>query len=282
MTTALQLRRGTTSQHSTFTGANGEVTIDTTKKTAVVHDGVTPGGTPLAKESDALNKVRFDVSTQGLNDTQKSNARTNIDAAKEPTTNGWIVRTGAGASVSRSLVAGSGISITNVDGVNGDPVISNTGVRSVNGQTGDVTVSVNTGDRVAKTGDTMSGDLLVQGTGLAKLTTSGDIWAYRSGGTTGVVYLNQAGTRYVHFDGTKYQMPGAGLAVNGVDVITTNGAGLAKSGATLSLASGVITAGWKGWSSMPSNGSNQNIAGINVDTYGRVIGVTTNCNCTCC
>lgn len=49
--TALQLRRGTTAQHSAFTGAIGEVTVDTTKKTLVVHDGSTAGGTPLAPES---------------------------------------------------------------------------------------------------------------------------------------------------------------------------------------------------------------------------------------
>jgi hypothetical protein len=48
---ALQLRRGTTSEHSTFTGLVGEVTIDTTKDTIVVHDGSTVGGIPLAKES---------------------------------------------------------------------------------------------------------------------------------------------------------------------------------------------------------------------------------------
>ena len=50
----LQLKRGTTAQTSTFTGLNGEVTVDTTKKTLVVHDGSTIGGTVLAKDS-ALN-----------------------------------------------------------------------------------------------------------------------------------------------------------------------------------------------------------------------------------
>jgi hypothetical protein len=44
---ALQLRRGTTAEHSTFTGLVGEVTVDTDKDTLVVHDGVTPGGKPL-------------------------------------------------------------------------------------------------------------------------------------------------------------------------------------------------------------------------------------------
>lgn len=51
MATVLQLRRGTTSEHSTFTGAAGEVTVDTTKDTLVVHDGSLAGGYPLAKES---------------------------------------------------------------------------------------------------------------------------------------------------------------------------------------------------------------------------------------
>lgn len=48
---AIQLRRGTTAQHSAFTGLVGEVTVDTDKDTIVVHDGTTVGGIPLAKES---------------------------------------------------------------------------------------------------------------------------------------------------------------------------------------------------------------------------------------
>jgi len=49
MPTQLQLRRGTTNQHNTFTGVVGEVTINTTKKTAVVHDGSTAGGLELLR-----------------------------------------------------------------------------------------------------------------------------------------------------------------------------------------------------------------------------------------
>jgi len=51
MSTAVQLRRGTTSQHTSFTGAVGEVTVDTDKDTVVVHDGATAGGHPLLKEA---------------------------------------------------------------------------------------------------------------------------------------------------------------------------------------------------------------------------------------
>jgi hypothetical protein len=51
MAKQLQLRRGSTSQHTTFTGAVGEVTVDTNKDVVVVHDGSTAGGFPLAPES---------------------------------------------------------------------------------------------------------------------------------------------------------------------------------------------------------------------------------------
>lgn len=50
MATQVQHRRGSTAQHATFTGAIGEITVDTTKKTAVIQDGSTAGGIPLARD----------------------------------------------------------------------------------------------------------------------------------------------------------------------------------------------------------------------------------------
>lgn len=58
MPTAIQRRRGTTAQHASFTGLAGEITVDTDKKTAVVHDGVTAGGFPLAR-ADQLSAPDF-------------------------------------------------------------------------------------------------------------------------------------------------------------------------------------------------------------------------------
>ena len=52
MAIQVQFRRGTSAQHSSFTGANGEVTVDTTNQTLRVHDGVTAGGVKIAKYSD--------------------------------------------------------------------------------------------------------------------------------------------------------------------------------------------------------------------------------------
>lgn len=52
MSRQIQIRRGTATEHEAFTGAVGEITMDTTNNTIRVHDGQTPGGTPLAKQSD--------------------------------------------------------------------------------------------------------------------------------------------------------------------------------------------------------------------------------------
>ena len=52
MATAIQWRRGTTAQHSSFTGLVGEITVDTDLDTIRVHDGSTAGGHRLAKFSE--------------------------------------------------------------------------------------------------------------------------------------------------------------------------------------------------------------------------------------
>ena len=59
MPTQLQLRRGNTAQTATFTGAVAEITVDTDKKTVVVHDGTTAGGFALALETAQLDQFAF-------------------------------------------------------------------------------------------------------------------------------------------------------------------------------------------------------------------------------
>ena len=51
MAKQLRLRRGTTTQHGSFTGAEGEVTVDTDKDVLVVHDNATAGGRADAAET---------------------------------------------------------------------------------------------------------------------------------------------------------------------------------------------------------------------------------------
>ncbi len=66
MSKQIQIRRGTAAEHSSFTGAIGELTMDTTNKTIRVHDGTTAGGTVLAKQSEIpdLTNVDYVIETQ--------------------------------------------------------------------------------------------------------------------------------------------------------------------------------------------------------------------------
>ena len=93
MATILQLRRGTTVQHSTFTGAVGEVTVDTTKDTVVVHDGSTAGGIPLATEAYVTSQIT---------------SKDNTDEITEGSTNLYFTT----ARARNAISAGTGISIT--------------------------------------------------------------------------------------------------------------------------------------------------------------------------
>jgi len=63
----VQLRRGTTAQHSSFTGAQGELTVDTDKNALVLHDGATQGGIQVARES-VVNVADYGAKGDGTTD----------------------------------------------------------------------------------------------------------------------------------------------------------------------------------------------------------------------
>lgn len=65
MAKRLQLRRGSTVDHSTFTGAIAEVTVDTDKKELVLHDGSTLGGINVPNKNTLATSVG--ASTIGFN-----------------------------------------------------------------------------------------------------------------------------------------------------------------------------------------------------------------------
>lgn len=63
MPTTVQFRRGTTAQNNAFTGANGEISVDTDDGRLVLHDGSTAGGTRQALASETIFRVVADDST---------------------------------------------------------------------------------------------------------------------------------------------------------------------------------------------------------------------------
>ena len=75
---AIQFRRGTAAEHSSFTGLVGEVTVNTTRNSIHVHDGSTAGGHPVAAE-DMANVSAADI--KGRLGTTLTNAEINASAA---------------------------------------------------------------------------------------------------------------------------------------------------------------------------------------------------------
>lgn len=107
MTTAIQVqyRRGTQAQMAAFTGAAGEMNIDTTNNRVVVQDGTTTGGWPAAKLSEIggghLNKFR-----NGTMDVwQRGTSSLTAATSGSYTADGWIVLP-AGASVTAAQAGG--------------------------------------------------------------------------------------------------------------------------------------------------------------------------------
>ena len=153
MAKLLKLRRGTTSQHNTFTGAEGEVTIDTTKDTAVVHDGSTAGGTPLAKEdmsNVSSSSIAGRLGADSIATTKIAGGAlpTDVTVASANIVNGTIATDdiGGGQITSAKIADGT---IVNAD-VNASAAIAGTKISpDFGGQTIATTGSLNVGGNVS-------------------------------------------------------------------------------------------------------------------------------------
>ena len=154
MSKLLQLRGGTTSEHSSFTGAVREVTVDTTKDTLVVHDGSTAAGFALARESaltttTALANAALAKSGGALTGALTTNST--IDGVDIATRDGILTSTTAtaAAALAKSGGAMTGAITTNstfdgrdvaADGVTADAALPKAG--------GTVTGLINMSDQI--------------------------------------------------------------------------------------------------------------------------------------
>jgi len=140
----LQLRGGTTTEHNSFTGAIREVTVDTTKKTLVVHDGSQAGGTALMKESGSNAASTVGIGVGGANKIT-INADGHVDIASN-------LDCAAGLDVTGAITCTGGLTVdTNTLFVNGSNNRVGIGTASpdttlsVSG-TGDGVVNIDTSD----------------------------------------------------------------------------------------------------------------------------------------
>jgi hypothetical protein len=125
MTTAtqVQLRRGTSAQVVAFTGAQGEVVVDTTNNRAVVHDGSTAGGFALARRAEKQRSIRSSADLPITADDVILNV--NVSVPLTITVPSYSSR--AGAPLTFKMVAGSAaatLSGDTFDGVSTLPMVA--------------------------------------------------------------------------------------------------------------------------------------------------------------
>ena len=131
MAKLLKLRRGTTTQHASFTGAEGEVTIDTTKDTAVVHDGSQAGGRPLAREdmsnvSSASIAGRLGTDSIAPSKIGAGGLPSDVTIGSANIVDGTIVNAdiNASAAIANSKLADSGVTAGSVGSSSAIPIIT--------------------------------------------------------------------------------------------------------------------------------------------------------------
>jgi hypothetical protein len=77
LATQIQYRRGTAAQNNAFTGALGEVTVDTTNATLRVHDGSTAGGANIA----TVAYVSAQLASLNANKINKDGSNVTVDTS---------------------------------------------------------------------------------------------------------------------------------------------------------------------------------------------------------
>ena len=116
MPTQVQFRRGTTTQNESFTGAVGELSVDTTLDTIRVHDGSTAGGFRLAKYSEITSG---DTTGNAATATALQNARTIHGVSFDGTANidlSEVIQDTVGAMFSSNTETGITVGYEDGDG----------------------------------------------------------------------------------------------------------------------------------------------------------------------
>ena len=250
MATQVQFRRGTATQNNSFTGAAGEISINTTNDTIRVHDGSTQGGAELAK-ADLSN-------TSSVGTLTATTFSGNLTGNVTGNTSG----TAGGLSGTPDITVGTVTAATldisgnvDVDGtLEADAItIDGTSLAETISDTVGAMVSSNTETNITVTYDDSDNTLdFVIGT--LNQDTTGNAGTATSLATARTLSVSGAGTGSVSFDGSANADISLTLANSGVTaatygsssaipIVTVDAKGLITSATTTSIDSTTISNG---------------------------------------
>jgi hypothetical protein len=110
MTKQVQRRRGTATQHTSFTGAEGETSVNTTNKSVHVHDGSTAGGIEAAR-ADLVNVSDANLNAALTGNTVAALTITTADI-NGGTIDGTVIGGATAAAVTGTAITGTSFTTT--------------------------------------------------------------------------------------------------------------------------------------------------------------------------
>ena len=263
MPTQVQFRRGTTTQNNAFTGAAGELSVDTTLTTLRVHDGSTAGGVALVNLSSAQTLTNKTLTSPSIG-TSLTTASSSFDLLNTTATTLNI----GGAATTLSIGAATGTATIN----NANVVI--TGNLTVNGTTTTVNSTTITVDDInIELGSVASpSDVTADGGGITLKGATDKTITWSSLGWTSSEDFNLV-------TGKVYE-------INGTSVLSATTLGSAVVNSSLTSVGTIATGTWQGTvvagqyggTGVNNSGKTITLGGSFTHTGAHTLGLTTTAN----
>jgi hypothetical protein len=263
MPTQVQFRRGTTTQNNAFTGAAGELSVDTTLTTLRVHDGSTAGGVALVNLSSAQTLTNKTLTSPSIG-TSLTTASSSFDLLNTTATTLNI----GGAATTLSIGAATGTATIN----NANVVI--TGNLTVNGTTTTVnSTTLTVDDKNIEIGSvTTPSDVTADGGGITLKGATDKTITWSSLGWTSSEDFNLV-------TGKVYE-------INGTSVLSATTLGSAVVNSSLTSVGTIATGTWQGTvvagqyggTGVDNSGKTITLGGSFTHTGAHTLGLTTTAN----